>query len=130
MPRQKKGWNDALNLANETLQSADDRMVKIALSLRCAKWYGQELGHPEYAVPYYTQILALDPTNYAAMQSQADLFRHLGQWQQLAQMLGRMAEIVRAKRERALVFVQMGELCENQLNLPDQAPGDPLGHAA
>ncbi len=121
-------WNEPLNLANETLQQLagedgpDERAVKIALCLRCAKWYGQELGHPEYAVPYYNQILSLDPTNYAAMQSQADLYRHLGQWQMLAQMLGRMAEIVRGGKERASVFAQMGELCEEHLGLPEQAP--------
>src|SRR5690606_3497408 len=113
---------------NETLQqlqnadSHEDRQIKMALCLRCAKWYGQELGHPEYAGPYYQQILSLDPTNYAAMQSQADLYRHLGQWQMLAQMLGRMAEIVRGGKERAAVFAQMGELCEEHLGLPEQAP--------
>lgn len=121
-------WNEPLNLANETLQqlqnadSHEDRQIKMALCLRCAKWYGQELGHPEYAGPYYQQILALDPTNYAAMQSQADLHRHLGQWQLLAQTLGRMAEVVRGGKERAAVFAQMGELCEEHLGMPEQAP--------
>ncbi len=121
-------WNEPLNLANETLQelsnadSPEERQIKIALCLRCAKWYGQELGHPEYAVPYFNQILSLDPTNYAAMQSQADLYRHLGQWQMLAQTLGRMAEVVRGGKERAAVFAQMGELCEEHLGLPEQAP--------
>lgn len=121
-------WNEPLNLANETLQqlqnadSAEDRAIKIALCLRCAKWYGHELGHPEYAVPYYQQILSLDPSNYAAMQSQADLYRHLGQWQKLAQTLGRMSEVVRGGKERAAVFAQMGELCEEHLKMPEQAP--------
>ncbi|HJL19199.1 MAG TPA: tetratricopeptide repeat protein [Sandaracinaceae bacterium LLY-WYZ-13_1] len=124
-----KEWNEPLNLANTTLQElqgADDaeyRDIKIALCLRCAKWYGHYLNHPEYAVPYYNQILALDPTNYAAMQAQADLHRHLGQWQQLAQMLGRMSEIVQGTYERASVFNQMGELCEDQLQMPEQGPG-------
>lgn len=121
-------WNEPLNLANETLQalsnadSPEDRRIKMALCLRCAKWYGQELGHPEYAGPYYNQILALDPTNYPAMQSQADLYRHLGQWQMLAQTLGRMAEVVRGGKERAAVFAQMGELCAEQLGMPEQSP--------
>lgn len=121
-------WNEPLSLANETLQqlqtadSPEDRQIKMALCLRCAKWYGQELGHPEYAGPYYQQILAIDPTNYAAMQSQADLHRHLGQWQLLAQTLGRMAEVVRGGKERAAVFAQMGELCEEHLGMPEQAP--------
>ncbi|MGE0785808.1 MAG: tetratricopeptide repeat protein [Sandaracinaceae bacterium] len=121
-------WNKPLNMANETLQGlagSDDeesREIKIALCLRCANWYGTQLNHPEYAGPYYEQILALDPTNYGAMNSQANLHRHLGQWQELAQMLGRMSEIVQAPHERASVFVDMGELCETHLGMPDQAP--------
>lgn len=121
-------WNEPLELANQTLQALSDsddrehREIRIAICLRCAKWYGQELGHPEHAVPYYNQILALDPANFAAMQSQADLYRHLGQWQRLAQMLGRMADVVQKAHERAEVYNQMGELCEGQLSLPDQAP--------
>jgi tetratricopeptide (TPR) repeat protein len=124
-----EAWNEPLGLANETLQAlqADDsyesREIKTALCLRCAKWYGHELNHPEYSGPYYQQILAMDPTNYAAMQAQADLHRHLGQWQQLAQMLGRMSEIVKGAHERASVFNQMGELCEDQLQMPEQSPG-------
>ncbi|MCA9607671.1 MAG: tetratricopeptide repeat protein, partial [Myxococcales bacterium] len=123
-----KDWNTPLNLANETLQQLqqedehETRDIKIALCLRCAQWYGTRLNHPEYAVPYYNQILALDPTNYRAMNSQANLHRHLGQWQQLAQMLGRMSEIVQAPHERASVFVDMGELCETHLGMPEQAP--------
>jgi len=123
-----KDWNTPLNLANETLQALADedeyetKDIKIALCLRCARWYGTRLNHPEYAVPYYNQILALDPTNYQAMNSQANLHRHLGQWQQLAQMLGRMSEIVQAPHERASVFVDMGELCETHLGMPEEAP--------
>ncbi|MBX3270938.1 MAG: tetratricopeptide repeat protein [Sandaracinaceae bacterium] len=123
-----KDWNTPLELANTTLQQLqadqehDTRAIKIALCLRCAQWYGTRLNHPEYAVPYYNQILALDPTNYQAMNSQANLHRHLGQWQALAQMLGRMSEIVKAPHELASVFVDMGELCETHLGVPDQAP--------
>ncbi|MFK7992146.1 MAG: tetratricopeptide repeat protein, partial [Sandaracinaceae bacterium] len=121
-------WNEPLNLANSTLQelaNEDDqesRAIRIALCLRAAKWYGHYLNHQDYAVRYYTQILALDPTNFPAMQSQADLHRHLGQWQQLAQILGRMSEIVKAPHERAEVYNQMGELCEGQLGMPQDAP--------
>jgi tetratricopeptide (TPR) repeat protein len=122
-------WNEPLELANDTLEQLrgdddpDTREIRIAICLRCAKWYGKELGHPDYAVPYYNEILSLDPTNFAAMQSQADLFRTLGDWQSLAQTLGRMTEIVQKSSQRAEVYNQMGELCENELAIPDQAPG-------
>ena len=32
-------------------------------SVRQFHQYGEDLGHPEYAQPYYQQIMALDPNN-------------------------------------------------------------------
>src|SRR5690606_16778484 len=52
-------WNELLTSANEALQQVEDPEIKIAICLNCARWYGQELGHPEYAIPYYQQILTL-----------------------------------------------------------------------
>ena len=43
--------------------SRPSRKQKIRLCLHLAKWYGDDLGHPEYAQPYYAQIVQLDPHN-------------------------------------------------------------------
>lgn len=114
-------WNDLLNTANAALQGTTDSQVKIALCLSCAKWYGQELGHPEYAIPYYEEILKLDPSNVPAMRQRTELYRSTQQWQQLAQALGQLVEMTRNPVERSEVFVQMGDLCQERLGIPDQA---------
>ncbi|MBC7170970.1 MAG: hypothetical protein H5U40_01000, partial [Polyangiaceae bacterium] len=87
-----KRWNELLTAANNALQEVEDPNIKIAICLSCAKWYGQELKHPEYAIPYYQQILALDPNNVPAMQQMAELYRTTQQWDTLAQVLGRLVE--------------------------------------
>ena len=116
-------WNELLTSANESLQQIEDPATKIAICLHCARWYGQELGHPEYAIPYYQQILALDPANVAAMQQMAELYRTTQQWQTLAQVLGRLVEMTTDGTVKADTYVQMGELCEQQLGVPEQAGG-------
>ncbi|MDQ3031105.1 MAG: hypothetical protein M3Y87_01715 [Myxococcota bacterium] len=114
-------WNDLLNAANAALQQATEPEVKIAICLRCAKWYSLELGHPEYAIPYYEQIQQLDPNNVPAQQQLGELYRSTQQWQRLAQTLGAIVGLTSDPTIKADTYVQMGELCETHLNIPDQA---------
>ncbi len=114
-------WNELLAAANAALQQVTDPATKIAICLSCAKWYGTQLGHPEYAIPYYQQILGLDPANVAAMRQMADLYRSTQQYPTLAQVLGRLVDITSDPSDKASVYVQMGELAEQHLNVPEQA---------
>ncbi|MCB9662249.1 MAG: tetratricopeptide repeat protein [Sandaracinaceae bacterium] len=119
--RKTKKWNDLLATANASLQETEDPATKIAICLNCAKWYGQDLGHPEYAIPYYQQILAIDSNNVPAMQQMAALYRSTKQWDTLAQVLGRLVEMTDDPDVLADTYVQMGQLAETQLNIPEQA---------
>jgi hypothetical protein len=47
-------WNELLTSANQVLQEGHEPETQIAICLCCAKWYGQDLGHPEYAIPWAT----------------------------------------------------------------------------
>jgi tetratricopeptide (TPR) repeat protein len=114
-------WNDLLAAANEALRSVTDPQQKIALCLACARWYGEELGHPEYAIPYYQQILGLDPANVPAMRQMADLYRSTQQWPTLNQVLGRLVDITANPSDKAGVYVQMGDLAQQHLGQADQA---------
>lgn len=114
-------WNDLLTVANQALQEAPDNETKIAICLCCAKWYGQELNHPEYAIPYYQQILAIDPANVPAMRQMAELYRTTQQWDTLSQVLGRLVEMTDDPVVKADTYVQMGDLSEEQLGNSAQA---------
>ncbi len=116
-----QGWGNLLTTANEALQQELPQDVRIAICLRCAKWYGKYLERPDYAIPYYQQILQLDPGHVAAMGQMADLYRQTGQWDTVFQVLSRMLEVATNDEEKMDVYVQLGELCEKQLNRPEQA---------
>ncbi len=116
-----KKWNELLTAANEELQQAEDPQTKNAICLHCARWYGVKLGHPEYAIPYYQQILALDPQNVPAMKSMVELYRVTQQWKTMGQVLNQLISMTAPGQEKADVYVQLGDLCETQFNLPDQA---------
>ena len=114
-------WNDLLTAANEALQAEERPATRIAICLHCARWYGQELNHPEYAIPYYQQILALDPANVPAMQQMGELYRKTQQWTTLAQVLGRLVEMTHDPVIKADTYVQMGDLATQYLGIPEQA---------
>src|SRR5690606_5026798 len=116
-----QGWNQVLTTANEALAQEIPQSTRIAICMRCAKWYGKYLERPDYAIPYYQQILQLDPIHHAAMSQMADLYRQLGQWDTVYQVLARMLEVASRDEDKMDVFVQLGELCEKQLGRPEQA---------
>lgn len=116
-------WNELLTTANGALGQAEDPKIKIAICLACAKWYGSELKHPDYAIPYYQQIMAIDPENVPAMQQMAELYRSTSQWPMLAQVLGRLVESTKDSLVLADTYTQMGDLAQTHLGVPEQAPG-------
>ena len=78
------------------LKEQTDPQQKIRLCLHLAKWYGDDLGKPEYAQPYYAQIVQLDPNNVGALRQMGQLYRKSGNHQ-----LRRLAdEGARSRRER------------------------------
>ncbi len=107
-------WNDLLTEANQMLQAAEDEESKIAICLACARWYGKKLGHPEYAIPYYQQVLSIDPSNAAAMRQMAELYRATRQWDTLRQVLARLVEMSPEPRVKAATEVELGLLAEEQ----------------
>lgn len=115
-------WNELLTTANQSLSELDpnDTRVRNAICLKCARWYGRE-GHPEYAIPYLQQVLAIDPVNRAAMRQMAELYRQTQQWQIYAQVLSKLVDMTEDLNERADAFLGMGELNEEHFKLPDQA---------
>ncbi|MBI2894767.1 MAG: tetratricopeptide repeat protein [Deltaproteobacteria bacterium] len=114
-------WTELLNSCNAVLQTVQDRRVRIELCLKIGKWYGEQLGHPEYAIPYYSQALTEDPDNANALRLLGELYRRTSQWQPLGQCLARQAEVTTDPDDKKEVLLQLGELQEEQLGQPDHA---------
>ena len=66
-------WGELIQTVNSWLQAQTEPHQKIRLCLHLAKWYGEDLGHPEYAQPYYAQIVALDPNNVGVLRQMGQL---------------------------------------------------------
>ncbi|MGB5268369.1 MAG: tetratricopeptide repeat protein [Polyangiales bacterium] len=114
-------WNELLSSANAVLQEGQEPATQIAICLCCAKWYGQDLGHPEYAIPYYEQIRALDPSNAKAWWQLGDLYETTQQWDKLAQALAKLVELTDDDAVKADTYVRMGDLADDRFAMRQEA---------
>jgi tetratricopeptide (TPR) repeat protein len=114
-------WAELIQSANTWLQGTEDRATKIILSLRLAKWYGEDLGRTDYAQPYFAQVVQLDPNNVAVLRQMASLYRKNQQWQLLGQTLTRALDVAVMDTDRKEILTDLGDVLFNQLKETDQA---------
>ncbi len=113
-------WGELINTANAWLQETEDPTQKIQLCLRLGKWYGEDLGHPEYAQPYYAQIVQLDPNNVQVLRQMANIHRIGGHWQKMGEVLTRALDVAVANDDRKAIRCDLGELLERHMNEVDK----------
>jgi tetratricopeptide (TPR) repeat protein len=116
-------WGELLQTANTWLPEQTDPRNKIQLCLRVAKWYGQDLQHPEWAQPYYAQIMQLDPNNVQVLRQIAAIHRVAANWQKVGETLQRALDVVVSSDDRKAILVDMGELLERNLGQVDAGIG-------
>ncbi len=113
-------WPELVQTVNGWLQQQSEAMAKVALCLRLAKWYAEDLGHPEYSQPYYQQVLALDPNNVAVLRQMGSFFKKTGNWQQQGAMLTQALAVATTDFDRREILTELGEVLEKHLNDVDQ----------
>jgi tetratricopeptide (TPR) repeat protein len=113
-------WGELINTANAWLPEQTDNKTKIQLCLRLGKWYGEDLGHFEYAQPYYAQIVALDPNNVQVLRQMAAIHRKGAAWQKVGETLQRALDVAGANDDRKAILFDLGDLLHKHMNQPDQ----------
>lgn len=115
-------WKELLTTANQALEDTpeSEQPIRNAICVKAARWYARE-GHPEYAIPFLQQVLAIDPLNLPAMKQMADLYQETQQWPAYAQVLRKLSEMTEDPNERAEVCVRMGQLQEEHFHSAEQA---------
>ena len=116
-------WAEVIQTVSGWLKQQTEPRDKIRLCLHLAKWYGDDLGHPEYAQPYYAQIIQLDPQNVGAMRQLASLYKKGANWQQMGATLTRALDVASSDLDRKEILTDLGELLDSHLQQTEQAVG-------
>jgi len=106
-------WNEVLSMFVGALRDERDPARRVRLCLHLAKWYGDDLGRPEHAQPYYVQILQLDANNVEAMRQLAILYGKAGNWAQMGTTLTRALEVVVIDADRKQLLTDIGALLDS-----------------
>ena len=114
-------WNEVIQTVNGWLKQQTEAQDKIRLCLHLAKWYGDDLGHPEYAQPYYAQIIQLDPQNVGATRQLASLYKKAGNWQQMGATLTRALDVASNDLDRKEILNDLGEVLDAHMQQTEQA---------
>ena len=120
LARQADRWTTVLQTFVDWLRDETDPAQQVRFCLYLAKWYGDDLGHPEHAQPYYARIIQLDPNNIDAMRQLACLYRKAGNWKQMGTTLLRALEVAVIDVDRKELMTEVGELLDLQMHDTDR----------
>jgi len=110
-------WPELVQNANRWLQAETQPLPTITLCLHLAKWYAEDLGHPEYSQAYYMKVRQLDPNNVAVLRQMANFHKKGGQWQQQGQRLTEGLEIAVKDTDRKEILTELGDVYERNVDV-------------
>jgi tetratricopeptide (TPR) repeat protein len=108
----------------ETAEPTQDREaleIKKSLLFRAARIYHTVVDDRERAERVYTDILALDPKDEIALLTRDEIRKSLGKYAEVIESLVSRSEEATAGEERSRIFAEIGRLCANEMQDPEQA---------
>ena len=113
-------WGALIQTGNTLLEEATDPRLQVALCLRLAKWYGDDLDRQDYAQPFYARVQQLEPNNVQVRRQSASFLRKQGDWRAAGQRLEEALAFATRDAERAAILADIGDLLEKYAGQPEQ----------
>ncbi|MDW8248277.1 MAG: tetratricopeptide repeat protein [Myxococcales bacterium] len=114
-------WNEVLTVLSQAVQGEITPESRNALMLRLGGWYGAKISRPDLALACFQSVVAAEPSNDAALEGMANIYRTAQQWPELGTVLLRRADVApnptRARDFRA----KAAEILDTKLNEPLRA---------
>ncbi|HEY3354028.1 MAG TPA: tetratricopeptide repeat protein, partial [Polyangia bacterium] len=114
-------WGDLLTEYTQIVQTIPDKQTAADLWEKIGRWYGDELGHLDYAIASEKQALQLIPNHLGALAALADFYRKTQKWAELAQILGQHADLAEEPEKKVELFLALAEVQEAQLQDTERA---------
>jgi tetratricopeptide (TPR) repeat protein len=114
-------WSEALTTVGQTVQGDIPPETRNLLLLRLGAWYGAKLSRPDLALPCYQAVVSAEPSNDAALEGMASIYRTAQQWPELGTVLLRRADVAGSPVRTRDLRAQAAELLDGKLNEPLRA---------
>lgn len=109
-------WEELYHSVSGGLRVTVGRRAQFALCLKIGDWCFEKLDHWDYAFDYYSQALNIIPGDSEAYLRLASLYRHSGQWKDLADVLQLAADCTADKDQKRAFLLEQGEVLEQHVN--------------
>src|SRR6185369_9310789 len=77
-------WTELLSEYTQVVQEIQDPKIAADLWVNIGKWYGEHLGHLDYAIASEQQALQLIPEHLEALDALASFYKKTSKWSELA----------------------------------------------
>lgn len=114
-------WNDLLGEYTQIVQQIPEPKTAADLWVKIGRWYGEHLGHLDYAIASEQQALTLEPNHTEALENLAGFYRKKSMWPELVSTLAKHAELVEEAEKRVELHLAMAKLWEGPLGDMAQA---------
>jgi golgin subfamily B member 1 len=118
-----RDFEGLVDVLSHEADSTDDGALKIDLSFRTARVFGERVGDPSRAVRSYERVLSVDPRNETAAAALATLYEDDGKWTRLRAMLDVLLKSAHDKDRQLQLLSRLRELCLTQLRDGEAAFG-------
>ena len=108
-------WSELLTEYTGMVRTIPEPRVAADLWVKIGGWYGDELGHLDYAIQSAQQALGLVPDHAGALRALGGFFRRANRWPELATVLARHAEVEEDGDRKVETLLSLAELWESQL---------------
>jgi tetratricopeptide (TPR) repeat protein len=110
-------WGEVLAIANEALSDQNlPPEVRKSILLRAGQWYADRAVRPDLALPCFQAVIAVDPSNDAALDGMANIYRKGFQWSELGMVLLRRADTASTPPRARDLRSEAADILAQQLN--------------
>ncbi len=114
-------WQDLVSEVQKVLGELPDSPDAADLHRKVGVWQSQHLDQPDDAVYHLQRALAIESDNVEVMELLEGLYRQIGAWAELAQILRARVELTTDPDEQVELWRKLGELYEMQMGQIDDA---------
>jgi len=114
-------WGEALTTLAQVTQGEMTPEARAALLMRLGGWYGAKISRPDLALSCYQAVVAAEPSNDAALEGMASIYRTAQQWPELGTVLLRRSDVAASPAKGRDFRAKAAELLDTKLNEPLRA---------
>lgn len=116
-----EAWASFAQVLERRLEATLDAREAAAMHLRIATLYEDHLGDFEAAAAHYERVVAIEPDHVRAIRALRARAEASEDWERLARILEREAELTGDRYERFKRYLALGDLYREKLDLPNAA---------